>query len=138
MELTPIRGLDGVKEAALTVAGKEVRVAVAHCMGNIEKVLAKVREAREKGLETPYHFIEVMACRGGCIGGGGQPTGATDEVRKARTAGIYTDDEKCVLRMSHLNPQVQKLYSDFLGKPLSEKAHHLLHNHYHAKKVYAK
>ncbi len=66
------------------------------------------------------------------------PVMGLDEVRKARTAGIYTDDEKCVIRMSHLNPQVQKLYADYLDKPLSEKAHHLLHNHYHAKKIYAK
>jgi len=133
-----VRGMEGVKEATIDIKGTPVKIAVAHQMGNVEQVLDAVREDRKAGRKPRYDFIEVMACRGGCIGGGGQPTGATDEVRKARTAGIYTDDEKCVIRMSHLNPQVQKLYADYLDKPLSEKAHHLLHNHYHAKKIYAK
>ncbi|MDX9867120.1 MAG: NADH-dependent [FeFe] hydrogenase, group A6 [Kiritimatiellia bacterium] len=133
-----VRGMEGVKEAVIDIKGTPVRIAVAHQMGNVEQVLDAVREDRKAGRKPRYDFIEVMACRGGCIGGGGQPTGATDPVRKARTAGIYTDDEKCVIRMSHLNPQVQKLYADYLGAPLSEKAHALLHNHYHAKKLYAK
>ncbi len=136
MELKDIRGLDGVKEAVLQVAGKEVRVAVAHCMGNVEKVLEKVRDARAKGQETPYHFIEVMACRGGCVGGGGQPYGATDEIRKQRAAGIYRDDEKSAFRCSHENPMVQKLYADFLGAPLGKKSHHLLHTGYSKRKKY--
>ena len=136
MELKAIRGLDGVKEATLQVAGKEVRVAVAHCMGNIEKVLEKVRAAREKGKETPYHFIEVMACRGGCVGGGGQPYGATDEIRRQRAAGIYRDDEKSAFRCSHENPMVQKLYADFLGAPLGKKSHQLLHTGYSKRKKY--
>lgn len=132
------RGMQGVKEAEIDIKGTKVKIAIAHQMGNVEQVLNSIREDRKAGRKPRYDFIEVMACRGGCIGGGGQPTGATDEVRKLRTAGIYTDDEKSVQRMSHLNPDVQKLYADFLGKPLSEKAHHLLHNHYHTKKVYAK
>ena len=136
MELKAIRGLDGVKEATLKVAGKDVRVAVAHCMGNIEKVLDKVRDARAKGKETPYHFIEVMACRGGCVGGGGQPYGATDEIRKQRAAGIYRDDEKSAFRCSHENPMVQKLYADFLGAPLGKKSHQLLHTGYSKRKKY--
>ena len=136
MELKEIRGLDGVKEATLKVAGKEVRVAVAHSMCNIEKVLDKVRAAREKGKETPFHFIEVMACRGGCVGGGGQPYGATDEIRRQRAAGIYRDDEKSTHRCSHENPMVQKLYADFLGAPLGKKSHQLLHTHYHQRKIY--
>ena len=136
MELKDIRGLDGVKEATLKVAGKEVRVAVAHCMGNVEKVLEKVRAAREKGQETPFHFIEVMACRGGCVGGGGQPYGATDEIRKQRAAGIYRDDEKSAFRCSHENPMVQKLYADFLGAPLGKKSHQLLHTGYSKRKKY--
>ncbi|HRR34939.1 MAG TPA: NADH-dependent [FeFe] hydrogenase, group A6 [Kiritimatiellia bacterium] len=133
-----VRGMEGVKEATIDIKGTPVKIAVAHQMGNVEQVLDAIREDRKAGRKPRYDFIEVMACRGGCVGGGGQPTGATDEVRKARTAGIYTDDEKCVIRMSHLNPQVQKLYAEYLGAPLSEKAHHLLHNHYHAKKIYAK
>ncbi len=136
MELKEIRGLDGVKEATLKVAGKDVRVAVAHCMGNIEKVLEKVRDARAKGKETPYHFIEVMACRGGCVGGGGQPYGATDEIRRQRAAGIYRDDEKSAFRCSHENPMVQKLYADFLGAPLGKKSHQLLHTGYSKRKKY--
>ncbi len=132
------RGMKGVKEAEIDIKGAKVRIAIAHQMGNVAQVLNSIREDRAAGRKPRYDFIEVMACRGGCIGGGGQPTGATDEVRKLRTAGIYTDDEKSVQRMSHLNPDVQKLYADYLGKPLSEKAHHLLHNHYHSKKIYAK
>jgi NADH-quinone oxidoreductase subunit G len=134
-----VRGMEGVKAATIDIHGTKVNIAVAHQMGKVEQVLNAVREDRAAGRKPRYDFIEVMACRGGCIGGGGQPTtGATDTVRKARIAGIYSDDEKCTLRMSHLNPQVQKLYAEFLGAPLSEKAHHLLHNHYHAKKIYAK
>jgi len=133
-----VRGMNGVREAEIDVKGTKIRIAVAHQMGNVEQVLAAIREDRKAGREPRYHFIEVMACRGGCIGGGGQPQGATDEVRKARTAGIYTDDERCKVRCSHQNPDVIKLYADFLGKPLGEKAHKLLHNHYHAKKVYAR
>ncbi len=132
------RGMQGVKEAEITINGTKVRIAVAHQMGNVGQVLDAIREDRQAGREPRYHFIEVMACRGGCIGGGGQPQGATDEVRKARTAGIYADDERCALRCSHHNPDVQKIYAEFLGKPLSEQAHHLLHNHYHTKKVYAR
>jgi NADH-quinone oxidoreductase subunit G len=136
MELKEIRGLDGVKEATLKVAGKDVRVAVAHCMGNIEIVLDKVRAAREAGEETPYHFIEVMACRGGCVGGGGQPYGATDTIRRQRAAGLYRDDEKSAQRCSHENPMIQQLYAEYLGEPLGEKSHQLLHTGYSKRKPY--
>jgi len=138
IDFEAVRGMKGVKEATIDIKGTPVKIAVAHQMGNVEQVLEAIREDRKAGRKPRYDFIEVMACRGGCIGGGGQPTGATDEVRKARTAGLYTDDEKSVLRMSHLNPQIQTLYKEYIGEPLSEKAHHLLHNHYHPKKVYAK
>ena len=136
VEFEDVRGLEGVKEATLDVAGKEVRIAVAHTMSNIEQVLDKIRAAREKGEDTPYHFVEVMACRGGCIGGGGQPHGATDEIRAKRMAGIYKDDEKSVVRCSHENPEIQRIYKDFLGEPLSEKAHKYLHTHYKARPIY--
>ena len=136
MELKEIRGLDGVKEATLKVAGKDVRVAVAHCMGNIEKVLDKVREARAKGQETPYHFIEVMACPGGCIGGGGQPYGVDNERRRQRIAGLYQDDRDQAVRCSHENPEVVRLYRDFLGQPNGTKAHELLHTRYTARPLY--
>ncbi len=132
------RGLEGVKEAEIDIQGTKVRIAIAHQMGNIEQVLNRVREAREKGEETPWHFIEVMACRGGCIGGGGQPQGATDEVRIKRTAGLYSDDEKSAQRCSHHNPMITKIYEDFLGEPLSHKAHELLHTSYHEREIYEK
>ena len=77
-----------------------------------------------------------MACRGGCIAGGGQPYGTDDEVREERIEGLYEDDEKSVQRCSHNNPSIQKLYSEYLGKPLSEKAHHLLHTEYKEVPVY--
>jgi len=95
-----------------------------------------VKEALAAGKEPPYHFIEVMACRGGCVGGGGQPYGATDEIRAKRAKGIYEDDKQSEFRCSHHNPMVQKLYQEFLGKPLSEKSHELLHTHYHERPLY--
>jgi len=138
IEFKSIRGLDGVKEATVNIKGTDVRVAVAHQMGNIETVLERVRAARDAGTEPPYHFIEVMACRGGCIGGGGQPYGATDEIRKKRIAGIYRDDEQSVIRLSHENPAIKTLYDEFLDKPLSEKSHKYLHTHYISRPIYAK
>ncbi len=130
--------MDGVKEAEIDIKGTKVKIAVAHQMSNVEQVLNAVRADRKAGKKPRYDFIEVMACRGGCIGGGGQPTGATDEIRAKRTAGIYTDDEKSVVRMSHMNPQVQALYKNYLGEPCSEKAEKLLHTKYRKRKIYAK
>jgi NADH-quinone oxidoreductase subunit G len=115
----------------LEVAGIPVDIAVASGLGNTAKLL----DAIEAG-EVRFDFVEIMACPGGCVGGGGQPCLATDEVRAARTAGLYTDDEKSTIRMSHLNPEVSALYADFLGEPGSEKAEHLLHTHYHKREVY--
>lgn len=131
-----VRGMEGVKAAEIDIKGTKVRVAIAHQMGNVEALLNEIRDAQKAGKETPYHFIEVMACRGGCIGGGGQPHGATDEVRAQRTAGIYSDDEKSVRRCSHHNPMITKIYEDFLGEPMSHKAHELLHTGYQERDVY--
>jgi NADH-quinone oxidoreductase subunit G len=131
-----VRGLDGVKEATVTIADKPVRIAVAHGLGNVEKVLSAMREAKAKGERSPYDFIEVMACAGGCVGGGGQPYGVTDELRKKRASGLYTEDATGIWRCSHENPYVQQLYSEFLGKPLSEKSHHLLHTSYKKRPTY--
>ncbi len=140
IDFKEVRGMDGVKKATIDIKGTKVNIAVAHQMGNVEKVLNEIREDRRNGVKPRYDFIEVMACRGGCIGGGGQPCLATDEVRAQRTAGIYTDDEKSTLRMSHLNPEVQALYKDFLdgktGAQGGEKAHHLLHTKYRKENVY--
>ena len=136
IDFKEVRGMDGVKTATIDIKGTKVNVAVAHQMGNVEKVLDQVREDRKAGKKPRYDFIEVMACRGGCIGGGGQPCLATDEIRAKRTAGIYTDDEKSTLRMSHLNPEVQALYKDYLKEPGSEKAEKLLHTHYAKRDLY--
>lgn len=136
LNLTPVRGLDGVKSAKLDIAGTEVRVAVVHQLGNVEKVVAAVREAAARGEEPPYHFIEVMACRGGCVGGGGQPYGTTDEVRTKRAKGLYKEDEASVKRCSHDNEEVAAVYKEFFGEPNSEKAHHLLHTHYQERAMY--
>ncbi|MBN1617075.1 MAG: iron hydrogenase small subunit [Spirochaetales bacterium] len=136
INFTPARGLKDVKEAKVDVNGTEVRIAVVHQLGNVEEVLTKVREAKAAKKEPPYHFIEVMACRGGCVAGGGQPYGATDEVRAQRAAGLYTDDEQSDIRVSHKNPNVQAIYSEFLKEPNSEKAHHLLHTHYIKRELY--
>ncbi len=138
IDIMPVRGLEGVKEAEVDIAGTKVRVAVAHGMANVGRVLDKVRAARDRGEETPYHFIEVMACPGGCIGGGGQPYGISDEVRRKRMEGLYADDRDGELRCSHDNPEIKKIYADFLGAPLSVKAEKLLHTAYQPRKVYLK
>ncbi len=138
VNFTPVRGIEGIKEATLQVAGKTLKIAVAHQMGNIQTVLERVKAAQARGEELPYHFIEVMACRGGCVGGGGQPYGATDEIRLQRTQGIYKDDSISKERCSHKNPSIQKVYQEFLGHPLSEKSHHLLHTHYVPRPLYRK
>lgn len=124
------RGLKGVKEGKINVAGKEIRVAVAHGLANVEQVIEKVRAAREAGEEPPYHFIEVMACAGGCVGGGGQPYGATNELRTKRAAGLYQEDQTGLWRCSHHNPYIKELYADFLGEIGGHEAHELLHTSY--------
>jgi hydrogenase, Fe-only len=135
-EIKLVRGEDTVKRGSVDVKGTEVRVAVVHGMANAKAILDEMRDAKTKGERAPYEFIEVMACKGGCIAGGGQPYGTDDEVRAKRTAGSYTDDEKCVKRCSHQNPSITKAYEEFLGKPLGEKSHHLLHTSYTPVPVY--
>ena len=135
----PARGLEGVKEAEVDFKnGTKIRIAIAHQMGNIEAVLEKIRAARDAGKEPPYHFVEVMACRGGCIGGGGQPYGCTDEIRKQRSTGLYNDDEKSQFRCSHQNPFIGQVYKEFLGEPNGHKAHELLHTKYVELPLYSK
>ena len=140
LHVTPIAGLAGVKEVAITIPdtvpewkflkGQPLNLAVAHGLANAERLIQKVQAG-----EAHYHFIEVMACPGGCIGGGGQPRFTTNEVRLARMKAIFAEDESKQLRLSHENPSVALLYRDFLGQPLSEKSHHLLHTHYHARSL---
>jgi NADH-quinone oxidoreductase subunit G len=138
VNVTAVRGMDGIKVGEVDIKGTKVKVAVAHGMANVKSLLNEVRDAKEKGLEPPYHFIEVMACRGGCIAGGGQPYGTEDEIRAQRVAGLYKDDEKSEIRCSHQNPEIAQIYSDYLGAPLSKKSHHLLHTHYTSRPVYQK
>jgi NADP-reducing hydrogenase subunit HndD len=135
LHVAPIAGLEGVKEASITIEetvpewaflkGATLKVAVAHGLANAQKVIDRVRSG-----EATYHFVEVMTCPGGCIGGGGQPRLTSDAVRQARIRAIYTEDEGRELRKSHENPDVLKLYDDFLGQPLGEKSHKLLHTKY--------
>ena len=136
INIQPVRGLEGIKTASLDVAGTEVRVAVAHGLGNVEKLLLEVRRARDAGEPPPYHFIEVMACPGGCIGGGGQPYGVSDDVRRKRMEGLLAGDRAMTLRFSHENPDIGKLYDDYLGEPLRGRAHDLLHTRYQPRPSY--
>jgi len=138
VNFTETRGLEGVKEFSVNVAGNNLRIAVAHGLSNVETVINKVRSAQKAGKEPAYHFIEVMACPGGCVGGGGQPYGVTDEFRHKRADGIYRDDQQQKFRCSHENPHVKALYGEFLGKPLSHKSHELLHTKYKARPLYVK
>ena len=138
LEVTAVRGMDGVKKGVVDMKGTPVRVAVAHGMVNVKSILEEIREAKKSGKPMPYDFIEVMACRGGCIAGGGQPYETDDSLRAARTAGIYKDDEKSVARCSHQNPEIVHIYEKFLDKPLSDKAHKYLHTHYQSRPVYKK
>ena len=139
LHVVPIEGLKGVKEASLKIEGTTeewrflegvtVNVAVAHGLGNAKKVIESIKSGKKS-----YHFIEVMACPGGCIGGGGQPRMTTNEVRQARINAIYKEDEGRKLRKSHENPAINEIYKEFLIKPLGEKSHHLLHTTYTNKK----
>jgi len=130
LKVEPVRGLTGIKEARLNINGLEVGVAVANGLGNARKLLDQLRAGRKD-----LHFIEVMTCPGGCIGGGGQPLGADTAAIKARMQALYQIDRDEALRVSHKNEMVQRLYREFLGKPLGEKSHHLLHTHYHERRV---
>ena len=136
VEFKDVRGLEGVKEAEIVIGGKTVKIAVAHWMSNIETVLDRIRGNRARGEPPAYQFIEVMACRGGCVGGGGQPYGATDELRRKRGEGLYADDRGRPQRCSHHNPEIKKLYDEFLGLPLSYLSHKYLHTTYRPRPAY--
>lgn len=125
IDIVAVRGMEGVKEATVKVGDLEVKAAVAHGLANAAKLLEKV--ARGEG---GYHFIEFMACPGGCLGGGGQPIPTSMDIRKARAEAIYRADAELPIRRSHENPSIAAIYEKFLGKPLSEKSHHLLHTKY--------
>ncbi|MCL5779440.1 MAG: NADH-dependent [FeFe] hydrogenase, group A6 [Firmicutes bacterium] len=127
LEYESVRGIEGVKEVTLKIGDLELKAAIAHGTGNARKLLDKIAGGEEK-----YHFIEIMACPGGCLTGGGQPIRSAKEkfdtdFRVVRAQAIYRVDQASKLRKSHENPEIKKIYEDFLGKPNSHKAHELLH-----------
>lgn len=137
-----VRGFDGLKEAEIDLNGTKIKVAVAHGMKNAKPLLDDIRAGK-----SPYTFIEIMGCPGGCINGGGQPfvkpcflpnenDNILDTYKEKRAKVLYSEDEKQVLRQSHRNTQIQQLYKDYLGEPNSHKAHELLHTSYHARERY--
>lgn len=128
LEFMQVRGLEGIREASLTIKGQEIRVAIVHGLKNVEGILEQIKAGT-----SPYHFIEVMACEGGCIGGGGNAPKTMAKVRERQRA-IYEEDQKLPIRKSHENIYVQKLYEEYLGEPLSEKSHKLLHTTYHSRR----
>ena len=141
LNIMPVRGLEGIKEASIKIEnctddwkfleGAELKVAIAHGLTNANKLMRMVRDGN-----SPYHFIEIMACPGGCLGGGGQPIPTNEEVRTKRMVAIYAEDEHMELRKSHDNPDVIAIYEEFLGEPNSQLAHELLHTHYTEREAY--
>ena len=131
IEFAAVRGLEGIKEATIDLAGFPLKVCVAHTLSNARKLMDRLRKG-----ELDYHVVEVMACPGGCIGGAGQPYHHGNvEILKARSRAIYREDEGKPIRKSHENPDIKKLYDKFLGAPLSERSEELLHTHYFDKSL---
>ncbi|MBQ8164897.1 MAG: iron hydrogenase small subunit [Clostridia bacterium] len=136
IEYHAVRGVEGIKEATVNIAGKDIRVAVASGLGNARKLLDAIRAG-----EANYDFIEIMACPGGCVNGGGQiiqPSSIRSwtDLRAVRAAAAYQEDCDLPIRKSHDNPFVKALYDEYYGKPGSEKAHHELHTHYYKRDNY--
>ncbi len=139
LHIKPVQGLKGLKETSVTFAdckpewsflnGVTAKVAVAHGLSNAKDACDLVAAGNKHG----WHFIEVMCCPGGCIGGGGQPRLTTDKIRKSRIKAIYKEDEGRPMRKSHTNPAITQIYKEFLHEPLGHKSHELLHTHYHSK-----
>jgi NADP-reducing hydrogenase subunit HndD len=129
IEFEQLRGLEGIRSATIDFDGLPLNIGIANGLGNARKLLDEVRAGTSN-----YHAIEIMACPGGCIGGGGQPYHhGYSEILRQRAAAIYTEDERKTIRKSHENPSIIRLYSEFLGEPGSKKAHSLLHTHYFPK-----
>lgn len=130
IEYNAVRGTEGIKEAEVKIGDMTVKAAIAHGLGNARKLLENIREGK-----ADYHFIEIMACPGGCVTGGGQPIVPAKvqmkiDLKKERAKALYTEDEKSAIRKSHKNPDIELLYKEFLTEPGSHKAHELLHTHY--------
>jgi iron-only hydrogenase group A len=131
IDIAPVRGLKGIKEAEIDIDGLKVKVAVAHSGGQARRLMEKVQDQLRNEGKSEYHFIEVMACPGGCVGGGGQSWGSNMAKRARRGESLYAEDRSLQHRRSHENPSIKVLYEKFLGKPNSEKSHTLLHTHYY-------
>jgi NADH-quinone oxidoreductase subunit G/NADP-reducing hydrogenase subunit HndD len=129
-KIQDLRGMKGCKELRVKVNGLEVGAAVVSSLGQARKLMEEIKAGR-----SDLHFVEVMTCPGGCINGGGQPIGANPESVKARMTALYQIDREDTLRVSHRNSQVQRLYTEFLGKPLGHKSHELLHTKYQKREV---
>jgi NADH-quinone oxidoreductase subunit G/NADP-reducing hydrogenase subunit HndD len=129
-ELQPLRGMKGAKEIRAKIGDLEVGAAVVSGLGNARKLLDEIMAGRKD-----LHFVEVMTCPGGCINGGGQPIGANINAARARMQALYKIDQTEKVRVSHRNPSVTRLYDEFLGQPLGEKSHSLLHTHYDRRDV---
>ena len=126
LDFCAVRGLEGIKEASVDMGdGLVLKVVVAHTLRNAAKMVEKIKDGT-----ADFHFLEVMACPGGCIGGGGQPYPTDAEIRQLRIDSIYDADSKMTIRKSHENPAIKEMYDTWMGKPLGERAHHLLHTHY--------
>jgi NADH-quinone oxidoreductase subunit G/NADP-reducing hydrogenase subunit HndD len=125
LDFEPVRGYDGVKKTSIVLGGKKVNLAVSHGLGNIRQILDEIRNGA-----SPYHFIEIMCCPGGCIGGGGQPIGTNRERRLKRIQSLYNIDRNLPIRKSHENPVIAEIYNKYLEHPLSHKSHRLLHTTY--------
>ena len=131
LKVEAVRGLAGIKEAHLNIVGKKIGVAVVNGLCNAKRLLDQINA----GTRTDIHFVEVMTCPGGCVGGGGQPYGTDTEKIKKRTHELYNIDDAAMLRVSHANPEVLQIYEEFFGEPNSHKAHELLHTHYHQREA---
>jgi NADP-reducing hydrogenase subunit HndD len=130
VDFNELRGMEGIREATIDFDGLPIKIGIAHGLGNARKLLEDIRSGK-----SDFHAIEIMACPGGCIGGGGQPLHHGDSsIIKARQVAIYQEDKNKKLRKSHENPYIIQLYKEFLGEPMNEKAHQLLHTHYFDKK----
>ncbi|MGM0509025.1 MAG: NADH-dependent [FeFe] hydrogenase, group A6 [Fusobacteriota bacterium] len=132
VDFNELRGMEGIRSATVKMGDQDINIGIAHGLGNARELLNKVQSGEEN-----FHAIEVMACPGGCIGGGGQPYHGGDvDILKERTKAIYNEDKGKKIRKSHENPAIKELYETYLGKPMSEKAHHLLHTEYFPKDKY--
>lgn len=126
IDFEELRGLEGIRSATIDFDGLPINIGIAHGLSNARKLLEEIREGK-----SMFHAIEIMACPGGCIDGGGQPLHhGNSEVIKARWEAIYKADKNLPIRKSHENPSIKKIYEEFLGEPCGHKAHHLLHTHY--------